>query len=96
MALKLRQLSAEEEKAINKLARSRTAPARFVERARILRLASTGLPVPAIAQQLKLSQPTIHTWIKRFNAEGFSGLNDRDRKGRPVTYTSEQVAEGNV
>ena len=93
MALKLRELSAEEQQAINKLARSRTAPARLVERARILQLASTGVRVPALAQQLKLSEATVRTWLKRFNAEGLSGLNDRDRKGRPVTYTSEQVAE---
>lgn len=93
MALKLRELNAEEQKAINKLARSRTAPARVVERARILQLASTRLRLPAIAQQLKLSQATVRTWLKRFNHAGLRGLNDRDRKGRPVTYTSEQVAE---
>lgn len=93
MALKLRELTADEQKAINKLARSRTAPARFVERARIIQLSSAGARAPAIAQQLNLSQVTVRTWLKRFNSEGLSGLNDRNRKGRPVTYGSEQVAE---
>jgi transposase len=93
MALKLRELNGEEQKAINKLARSRTAPARFVERSRIIQLSSTGLRVPAIAQQLNLSQATVRTWLKGFNSEGLSGLNDGDRKACPVTYSAEQVAE---
>jgi hypothetical protein len=49
MAIKLRKLTAEEQTAIAKLARSRTAPAREVERARIILLASAGKRVPAIA-----------------------------------------------
>lgn len=93
MAIKLRELNAEEEKAINKLARSRTSPARFVERARIIKLANTRLRVPAIAQQLLLSAATVRLWLKRFNAEGLSGLNDLPRLGRPPTYSPDQVAQ---
>ena len=51
MALKLRQLSPEEQATIEKWAHSRTASARLVERARIILLASQGHRVPAIAQQ---------------------------------------------
>src|ERR1044072_2111832 len=93
MAIKLRKLSAEEQTAIEKLARSRTAPAREVERARMLLLASAGKRVPAIAPELELTQTTVRTWLKRFNEAGLDGLQDRPRSGRPATYQPEQVSE---
>lgn len=93
MAIKLRKLTAQEQTAIEKLARSRTASAREVERARILLLASAGQRVPAIAQELKLTQTTVRTWLKRFNEAGLDGLQDRPRSGRPATYRPEQVSE---
>ena len=58
MALKLRTLSPEEHETIEKLAYSRTAAARLVERARILLLANQGHRVPAIAHQLQLTVRT--------------------------------------
>jgi transposase len=64
-----------------------------VERARIIVLAAMGKRVPAIAQELALTAPTVRTWLKRFNAAGLDGLQDRPRAGRPVTYLPEQVAE---
>src|SRR5262245_66527339 len=93
MAMKLRKLTAEEQTAIEKLARSRTAPAREVERARIILLASAGKRVPAIAQALELTQLTVRTWLKPFNAEGLEGLQDRPRSGRPAIYQPDQVSE---
>ena len=93
MALKLRSLSSEEQDTIEKLAYSRTAAARFVERARIILLAHQGHRVPAIARQLKLTASTVRTWLKRFNAAGLAGLNDYLRSGRPATYSVHEVAE---
>ncbi len=93
MALKLRDLSEDEQIALKKLARSRTASTRLVERARIILLASRTLRVPAIAEELKLTQTTVRTWLTRFNADGFAGLSDRERSGRPATYTPEEIAE---
>ena len=93
MAIKLRTLTAEEKAAIAKLTRSRTAAAREVERARIILLASKGKRVPAIAQELELTEITVRTWLKRFNNEGLDGLADLPRSGRPATYSAEQVAE---
>ena len=93
MALKLKKLTAAEQSAIEKLARSRTAPAREVERARMILLASRGKRVPAMAQALELTETTVRTWLKRFNEAGLDGLQDRPRAGRPVTYQPEQVAE---
>ncbi len=93
MAIKLRPLTAEEKAAIEKLARSRTAAARAVERAQIILFASRGKRVPAIAEELELTQTTVRTWLKRFDREGLDGLSDLARSGRPTTYTTEQVAE---
>ena len=93
MALKLRTLSPEEHATVEKLAHSRTAAARLVERARILLLANQGHRVPAIAHQLQLTAITVRTWLKRFNAAGLAALTDKPRTGRPATYTPQQVAE---
>jgi transposase len=65
MALALRKLSPEEQETIEKLAHSRTASARLVERARIILLASQGHRVPAIAQRLTLTAITVRTWGAR-------------------------------
>ena len=90
--LRLRELTEAERMAVERLAHSRTAPARQVERARIIWHASQGQDVPSIADQLRLAAYTVRDWIKRFNAAGLGGLEDRPRGGRPPTYTPEQVA----
>jgi transposase len=91
--LELRALTTTEQAEIEQLARSRTAAARLVERAKVIRLASQGQPVGAISGRLKLSEMTVGRWLKRFNAAGVAGLVDEPRSGRPATYTPEQVAE---
>lgn len=91
--LHLRVLSAEEEREIARLARSRTAPVRLVERARIIALARQGMPTLAIAEELEISAPVVRRWLQRFNARGLEGLADAPRSGRPATYTAEEVGE---
>jgi transposase len=93
MAIRVRPVSGEEERAIRRLAASRTESARLVERARILQHALEGVRVPAIAAAVGVSQGTARTWIKRFNAGGLEGLKDAARSGRPATYPAEQVGE---
>src|SRR3712207_7556534 len=80
----LRALAAEE--------RSRTAPARQVERARVVLRASRGETPPGIADALGLSAETVRRRIRRFNTEGLAALEDHHRSGRPATYSPEQVA----
>ncbi len=91
--LTLRPLTAGEELALDRLARSRTEPARAVERARIVRLAHQGRRVPAIAREAGASGATVRLWLKRFNAAGLDGLVDAARVGRPPTYSPEEVGE---
>ncbi len=91
MALRIRELTSDEQATIERLAHSRTASARVVERARMIWHASQGLRVPAIAQRLNLSQKTVRQWLKRFNVAGLGALEDAPRSGRPATDTPEQV-----
>jgi transposase len=89
--LTLRPLTDEEARAIDRLAHSRTDPARAVERARIVWQAHRGARVPAIARALGLSEATVRTWLKRFEAGGVDGLKDAPRSGRPPVYDATEV-----
>lgn len=89
----LRPITEEERQALAELLRSRTAPVRLVERARIVQAAAEGRSAPAIAAALGCSRPTAYAWIRRFNDQGLAGLQERPRAGRPPTYTAEQRAE---
>lgn len=91
--LGVRELAVEEEQEIGRLARSRTAPARVVERARIIRLAAQGWRMPGIAAELGVAERTVRRWVARFNARGIAGLADAPRSGRPATYPPEAVGE---
>ena len=91
--LRLRELTSEEQTMIERLAHSRTAEARLVERAQMIWHARQGCSVPAIARELGLHPQTVRDWLKRFNTNGVEGLHDLPRGGRPATYTPEQVAE---
>jgi transposase len=81
----------EEEATIERLARSRTAPARLVDRARIVRSSRQGDTVAEIAETLVICQDTVRRWINRFDRHGVAGLADQPRAGRPPTYTAEEV-----
>ena len=91
--ISLRPLTPEERQQIEALARSRTAPARTVERAQIILAATEGQGPAQVARSLGVSRPTVYRWVARFNLQGPYGLEDQPRAGRPATYPPEQVAE---
>src|SRR5262245_56677100 len=78
----LRLMTPEEQQAIAALLGSRTAPARLVERARIVQVAADGRSAPAIAAAVGCSRPAVYAWIRRFNGQGMAGLQERPRAGR--------------
>ena len=90
--VRLRELTPEERSAVAALARSRTAPARRVERARVIRHAGRGEAPPAIATAPGLDAETVRRRIRRFNSEGLAALDDHHRSGRPATYPADEVA----
>lgn len=89
--LVLRDATTEERTSIERLAHSRTAPARTVERAGVVLAALNGEGVAAIAERFHIMPATVYLWLHRFNDGGFIGLDDKPRKGRPPTHTREQV-----
>jgi transposase len=89
--LTLRPLTDEESRTVERLAHSRTEPARAVERARIVCEARRGARVPAIARALGITEATVRTWLKRFNTQGMDGLKDAPRSGRPPVYDAAEV-----
>jgi transposase len=90
--LQLRALSVEERRALERMARSRTAPARQVERAKVVLAAAAGEGIGAIAERFHLRLGTVYLWWQRFAAQGLVGLQDQPRGGRPPTSTREQVS----
>jgi transposase len=91
--LTLRPLTDEEARAIDRLAHSRTEPARAVERAQIVLRARLGARVPAIARALGITEATVRLWLKRFDAGGVDALADAPRSGRPPVYDATEVGE---
>ena len=91
--LSVRPLTTAETETLERLTRSRIAPARAVERAHIIWQAHQGARVPAIARALGVCEATVRLWLRRFNAAGLDGLADAARRGRPPTYTAEEVGE---
>ena len=89
--LTLRPLTDDERRTVDRLARSRTEPARAVERAQIIWQAHLGARAPAIARALGITEATVRAWLKRFNADGVAGLKDAPRSGRPPTYDAAEV-----
>ena len=90
MTLRVRAVSDEEREELGRMARSRTAGAGLVRRARIVMPALEGLKAPEISARMGLGGVTVRHWLKRFNARGLQGLEEDVRTGRPPTYSAEQ------
>jgi transposase len=93
MTIRLREMTDEEVETIQRWANSRTAEARLVERAKIIRVAREGKRGKAVAEEVGLNPATVRKWLKRFNETGFAGLRDAERPGKPPRYTPGQVGE---
>jgi transposase len=94
MALKVRTLTAEEARELKRLAGSRTAPHRVVQRAQILWASAQGETIPVIARQVGLSAFRVRAWIHRFHRHGLAGLADAPRAGRPRRH--DEAVRGQV
>ena len=79
MTIRVRALSAEEQAALARMARSRTLCAGRVRRAQLVLLAVGGRKAEEIAGALRLHARTARFWLKRFNAHGLAGHEESDR-----------------
>ena len=85
-------LAADEVVTLDMWARSRTRPARVVERARIVQLAAHGVSSKEIAERLGVSRPTVQLWRERFLALRVAGLEkDAPRPGRLPRISEAQI-----
>lgn len=80
-------LSCEERRRLERIARHYTSPYFVVVRAKIALLAAEGLDNKSIGKRLDLPRQIVSKWRKRFFEEGFDGLYDRPRTGRPSSFS---------
>ena len=88
-AVKLRILTTEEETEIRKLAASRKAAHRLVQRAKVIvvMLDDPNLHATQAGQQAGFSgRQSGVDWVKRFNEAGIAGLEDKPKAGRPPIH----------
>ncbi|NKB64234.1 MAG: IS630 family transposase [Gammaproteobacteria bacterium] len=79
-------LSPEQEEALNQLLSNKSNSARLVERAKLVLLCAQGVQVQQIAAKLDITPNRVIHWRERYREQGLSGLYDRHRSGKPVTY----------
>src|SRR5690348_15274307 len=93
MTLRLRELSEEERKTIERLVHARSTPVGKLKRAQLIQLANQGMSTPEIAKTLQVSERMVRKRLHRFNEQGLLGLEEAPRSGRPATYQPELVGE---
>jgi transposase len=86
-------LTASQRRRLKKTARGHKSPHRDRLRAQIVLDAAAGHANAAIARRCRVSQDTVRKWRGRFAAEGWGGLRDRKRCGRPSRFTPVQQAQ---
>jgi transposase len=77
------ELSDADEDLLRERVRAKSLPAREIERARIVLLASDGIPADEIARRVGCSRPTVVLWRSRYASAGIDGLVDDPRSGGP-------------
>ncbi len=85
-------LTTSETETLTATVRRPTAAVRDVLRAQIVLCAADGQTNAEIARQLGVDVDTARKWRRRFSESGLAGLRDRERSGRPRSFTPVQVA----
>lgn len=80
-------LTAEDRNGLEKIARRYTSSYRDVIRAKIVLYAAQGLSNDEIAQRLDTPRQIVSKWRKRFFEQGFGGLEELPRQGRPGVFS---------
>ena len=76
---------------LKRIRKARNADER--DRLRLVGNIQGGVATTAAAEQANKTQPWSTKWRKRFRDEGFEGLKDRPRSGRPPLVTPQQMGE---
>ena len=87
------ELTPQERDYLESLSRRRNAPAKEVERSKMVLLAAKGHSNKSISERLGVKGHTVGHWRKRFARGGIAALSELPRSGRPPSISDEQVAE---
>lgn len=87
------QLNAAQREHLEALLRRRNAPAKEVQRARIVLLAAEGLTNTDIAHRVGLLPHAVARWRNRFAQGGVAALTESPRSGRPRSISDDKVAD---
>jgi hypothetical protein len=79
-------LTEEEQKVLQEIARTYTSPYCEVIRAKIVLLAAEGLQNSQIAGRLGLPRQIVSKWRQRFYRKRLAGLESLPRRGRPGLF----------
>jgi len=71
----------------------RSQEARYDHRLHAVLLVAQGVTCPEVATLLGDAPRTVQYWVRRFEEEGFAGLADADRPGRPKKLSEQQLSE---
>jgi transposase len=71
----------------------RSEQARYDHRLHGVLLVAQGMNAPKVAQLLGDGVRTVEYWVERFNQDGFGGLVEGERPGRPRKLSFEQLEE---
>lgn len=71
----------------------RSEEARYDHRLHGVLLVSHGLSTGRVAEYLGQDPATVYRWVKRFNENGFSGLREGERPGRPSRLMPEELEQ---
>ncbi|MDW4911514.1 helix-turn-helix domain-containing protein, partial [Streptomyces sp. ADMS] len=86
-------LRAAERERLKKMAYGHKTEHRLRIRAQVVLHAARGRSNARIARETRLHLDTVRCWRGRFAEHGLGGLSDRERSGRPPSFTALQVAE---
>jgi transposase len=76
-------LSTEQREELEAVVRRGTSEHRTAQRSRMVLLRTDGGPVLEIARRLEVSRMSVRRWCDRYIKQGFQGLSDLPRPGRP-------------
>jgi transposase len=71
----------------------RSEEARYDHRLHGVLLVAQGMNAPKVARLLGDGVRTVEYWVERFNQDGFAGLVEGERSGRPRKLSTEQLEE---
>ena len=83
-------LNEEQQLELNRIAQSRSLPAGYVFRARLILMLAEGASFSTIKQRLRTTAPTIIRWKHRFVAAGLDGL-DTSHPGQPASVLTAKL-----